>query len=87
MIRLLILKLVNTIDVNRQLPIFETLHKELIVKDQDNLQFEMRASIALRIYQDSLKLKLGRRISHPTVIQIFDTLNSIMTKKNVEKVK
>jgi len=43
---------------------------------------EHDVTLGLTILTDAIRLKYGRRLSHLSVIQIVDTLNSLMTKKN-----
>jgi hypothetical protein len=82
-IRLLFIKLYNSIDTSKQEPIIESVHKDLVLGG-DSSNFQFRINLALSIYSDCLKLKLGRRVSHISVIQMFDSLNHVMTKKNGE---
>ena len=81
-IRFTMVKLINSIDTSKQLPILETIHKVLIEGDEeDNKLNEERVCLGLNIYLDIIKLKLGSRVSHLSVIAIVNSMNYLMTKK------
>jgi hypothetical protein len=83
-VRYLMIKLFNSIDTTKQHPLVEAVHKELVAA---GTMSEASIHLALDIYLDTIKLKLGRRLSHISVIQILDSLNTILTKKNAELVR
>ena len=86
-IRLLMIKLFNSIDTSKQHPLLEKVHKHLLVAPADKGLSEARVSLAMSVFQDCLKLKLGRRVSHISVLQMFDSLSLLMNKKQGEQVR
>jgi len=82
-VRYLLIKLVNSIDTAKQLPLFECIHRCLLVDEMS----EAKLTLCLLIFQDTLRLKLGRRVSHVLVIQMIESLNFVMTKKQAEVVQ
>jgi len=77
-IRCLFIKLFNNIDTNRQTPIFEEISTTLLKGDLA----EDKVKLGLMVYLDAIMLKYGRRLSHVVVIQLYESLNSLMSKAN-----
>ena len=44
-----------------------------------------KIQVALRVIQDGVKLKFGRRVSHLSALQIMESLNMICKKLSKEK--
>lgn len=80
------IKLINGIDVAKQLPLIECLHKELIM-NEDEASFEATVTLGINVYQDMLMLKLGRRISTVSVIHMYDSFKQLLQKKKGETVR
>ena len=80
MIRILFIKLFNAIDTSKQQLLFDSIHKHLVVFE-DNID-ENLLILGLQIIQDSIKLKFGSRLSHLSVIQLMESLNYLMTTKS-----
>ena len=76
-VRVLYLKLVNGIDVGKQLPIFEELTEKLGKADDGG-----RLELMFRVLNESVKLKYGRRLGHAAVIHITQALNNLATKRS-----
>ena len=69
-IRYLYLKLVNHIDVAKQMPLFEELTSALltILSVEDNSSKQIGLTLMFEIMNDSVKLKFGKRFCQEAVI-------------------
>ena len=72
-IRILYLKLVNEIDVNKLGPVFEQLVANLGKVDDSN-----RLELLFKVFNTSVALKFGRRINQASVIVITQALNNLV---------
>ena len=86
-LRFIAIKLFNSIDTSKQLPIIETVHSQLIASDDEGHLNEENVFLGLTIFHDFIKLKLGRRVSHVAVISLVETFNYLMTKKQAIQLK
>lgn len=76
-VRVLYLKLVNGIDVLKQVPIFEELTEKLCKANDGRL-----LELMFRVLNESVKLKYGRRLGQASVIHITQALNNLATKRS-----
>jgi hypothetical protein len=80
--RCLFLKLVNEVDTEKHQMIYDTLGKVLRWKEQ-----EKDLNLLLEIYQDSIKLKFGRRVSQYGLISITETFTHLLHNSNLSRTK
>ena len=73
MLRILLLKLVNAIDVHKLGAIFELLVKHLAKGEEPS-----RLTLLFKVLNQSVALKFGRRISQGSVVVITQALNNLV---------
>jgi len=79
MIRILFIKLFNSIDTSKQQLLFESIYKNLIIFEE--AINEDKLIMGLQVIEDAIKLKFGNRLSHLSVIQLMESLNYLLTTK------
>jgi len=85
-LRYLYLKLINNIDISKQMPLFEELTSALMgcLAVGDEAQKQIGLTLLFQVMNDSVRLKYGKRFCQEAVILFTQTLNNLLSKHIAE---